>query len=104
VLTLVSAEDLDSQLLLSRRLCAFAATPSYDAKGDQQPMKDTHAANGETEPDQSGRQDALIPVPHTQVHARVRRTFENLQDVIVSLLMMLLLVLSLQSLWRLTLT
>src|SRR5690349_12252812 len=58
-------------------------------------------AVGEPGPDQRGPADAPGPLAHTQVHARLRRTFENVQDVIVSLLMVLLLVLSLQALWRL---
>ena len=56
---------------------------------------------GETGPDQNGRRDEPCPVPHTQVHSLLRRTLENLQDVIAILLMVLLLVLSLQALWRL---
>jgi uncharacterized membrane protein (DUF373 family) len=54
------------------------------------------------EPGANGRdrREALAALPHTQVHLRVRRVFENLEDVIVSLLMVLLLVLSLQALWR----
>jgi uncharacterized membrane protein (DUF373 family) len=64
-------------------------------------MEDIPRAVGETGPNQRGRQDARGPVPYTQVHSLVRRTLENLQDVIASLLMVLLLVLSLQALWRL---
>jgi uncharacterized membrane protein (DUF373 family) len=44
---------------------------------------------------------ALARVPHTQVHSFLRRTLEHLQDVIASLLMVLILVLALQALWRL---
>lgn len=55
-------------------------------------MKDTVDAPGKTRPD--------CP-PHTQVHALLRRTMENAQDVVVVLLMVLLLVLSLRSLWNL---
>ena len=40
-------------------------------------------------------------VPHTQIHTLGRRAWENVQDVIISILMILLLVLSLQALWRL---
>jgi uncharacterized membrane protein (DUF373 family) len=62
----------------------------------------------ETDPRQSDRQntpvpsrlDAFLPVPHTQIHMLVRRTLENLQDVIASLLMLLLILLALQTLWR----
>jgi uncharacterized membrane protein (DUF373 family) len=61
----------------------------------------TGSTAGETGPNRSGRPDAPGPVPHTQVHSPVRRTLENLQDVIAFLLMGLLLVLSLQALWRL---
>ena len=41
------------------------------------------------------------PVPHTQIHTLLRRVLENAQDVVVILLMGLLLVLSLQAVWRL---
>jgi len=44
---------------------------------------------------------ATAVVPHTQIHSLVRRTLENLQDVIASLLIALLFVLALQALWRL---
>src|SRR5205823_5477490 len=54
--------------------------------------------SGETGPNQGVRQDARCDVPHTQVHSFVRRTLENLEDVIISLLMVLLLVMSVQSL------
>jgi uncharacterized membrane protein (DUF373 family) len=49
----------------------------------------------------SGLQESPRAVPYTHVHALLRRTLENLQDVVVILLMVLLLVLSLQALWRL---
>lgn len=55
-------------------------------------MKDTVDASGETRP---------VCPPHTQVHALLRRAMENAQDVVVVLLMVLLLVLSLRSLWNL---
>jgi uncharacterized membrane protein (DUF373 family) len=64
-------------------------------------MKDLRSSIDEAGLNQSGRQHAPGTVPHTQVHSGVRRTLEHLQDVIVSLLMVLLLVLSLQALWRL---
>jgi uncharacterized membrane protein (DUF373 family) len=64
-------------------------------------MKDSLPAASETGPDQSGRQEAPGPVPYTQVHSLLRRTMETLQDVIAVLLMVLLLVLSFQALWRL---
>ena len=41
--------------------------------------------------------------PHTQVHSALRRILENVQDVVVTLLIIMLLVLSLQALWRLAL-
>lgn len=41
-------------------------------------------------------------IPHTQIHDLLRRTLENAQDVIVVALAVLLLVLSAQTLWRLT--
>src|SRR4051794_9748093 len=64
-------------------------------------MTDTLPPGGDTGPHQPGRQDAPALVPHTQVHFLVRRTLEQVQDAVVSLLMVLLLVLSLQALWRL---
>lgn len=56
---------------------------------------------GTTAPGPGGRQDGPCDVPHTQVHALVRRALEHSQDVVVAVLMVLLLVLSLQALWRL---
>lgn len=41
------------------------------------------------------------PVPHTQVHTLLRRALENVQDVVVILVMVALLALSLQAMWRL---
>lgn len=41
------------------------------------------------------------PVPHTQVHTLARRALEHLQDVVAFLLMVLLLAVALQTLWRL---
>jgi uncharacterized membrane protein (DUF373 family) len=64
-------------------------------------IKDILPSVAKTGPNQNNRQDAPGPIPHTQVHTLLRRTFENLQDVIAALLMVLLLVLSLQALWRL---
>ena len=64
-------------------------------------MKDIPTTVGEAAAHRGGRPDMPCPVPHTQVHSLVRRTLENLQDVIVFLLMVLLLLLSLQALWRL---
>jgi uncharacterized membrane protein (DUF373 family) len=46
----------------------------------------------------------ITPVPHTQVHSLVRRALENLEDVVVSLLIVLLFALSLQALWRIART
>src|ERR1700739_1607095 len=65
-------------------------------------MMDIPTPVGETAPDHRGHPDAPRPVPHTQIHSRVRRTLETLQDVVITLLMVLLLFLSLQALWRLT--
>ena len=45
--------------------------------------------------------DAPCPVPYTQVHSCLRRAFENLQDIVISLLLVLLVLLSLQALWQL---
>jgi uncharacterized membrane protein (DUF373 family) len=64
-------------------------------------MKDILPPVGGSGPNRESRPDAFAPVPHTQVHLLVRRTLENLQDVVASLLMLVLLVLSLQALWRL---
>ena len=64
-------------------------------------MNDTVPKVGEAGPSGSGHQDASGLVPYTQVHSLVRRTLENLQDVIASLLMVMILVLSLQALWQL---
>lgn len=66
-------------------------------------MTDIPPRVDESAPDRVRRPDAPDLVPHTQVHALVRRTLENLQDVIATLLMVLLLVLSLEALWRLAL-
>jgi uncharacterized membrane protein (DUF373 family) len=63
-------------------------------------MKESPPAASETGPDQAGRPDAAGPIPHTQVHSIVRRTSEHLQNLLASLLMVLLLVLALQALWR----
>lgn len=41
-------------------------------------------------------------IPHTQVHWAVRRVLENMQDVVASLLIVLILVLSVQTLWRIS--
>src|SRR4051812_34173048 len=65
-------------------------------------MKDVLPTVGDTDSDQRRPQYVPRPIPHTQVHLHVRRTLENLQDVVVSLLMVLLLVVSVQALWRLT--
>jgi uncharacterized membrane protein (DUF373 family) len=64
-------------------------------------MRDILSAVSETGPNQDGRRNALVSIPHTQVHSIVRRILENLQDGIALLLMLLLLVLSAQALWRL---
>ncbi len=47
----------------------------------------------------SSQRHSALPIPYTQVHTLLRRTFENVQDLLASLLMALLLVLSLKSLW-----
>jgi uncharacterized membrane protein (DUF373 family) len=62
------------------------------------------SAGEEDHPGQNGRPPVSKPIPHTQVHFRLRQVLENLQDVIVSLLVVLLFILSLQSLWKLALT
>ena len=64
-------------------------------------MKDTLPPPGETGTAYGRRRDEPCPVPHTQVHTLLRRTLEILQDVIATLLIALLFVLSLQAQWRL---
>ena len=64
-------------------------------------MKDILPPVGDTSSDQGGRRDEPCTTPHTQVHSLVRRTLEVLQDVVATLLLLLLLVLSLRALWRL---
>lgn len=61
----------------------------------QPPAGDT-GANSDDHPRKSADS-----VPHTQVHTLARRALEHLQDVLVFLLMVLLLALGLQTLWRL---
>ncbi|HEV3444202.1 MAG TPA: hypothetical protein VG099_06135, partial [Gemmataceae bacterium] len=62
-------------------------------------MPDT--ASQASDPSQSQKLSQAAAVPHTQIHALMRRALENLQDVVVFLLLVLLLFLSLQALWRL---
>jgi uncharacterized membrane protein (DUF373 family) len=68
-------------------------------------MKDVLPTVNEASPQPSGRpanrEDTSSLIPHTQVHLLARRTLENVQDVVVSLVMVLLVVLSLQAIWRL---
>ena len=64
-------------------------------------MKDAFPTAGATSSKQDVREGVPCPVPHTQIHTAVRRALENLQDGVVLLLMVLLLMLSLQALWRL---
>ena len=64
-------------------------------------MENTATAVGEARPNPSGHPDAPSTIPHTHVHTLVRRTLEHLQDVVAALLMVLLLALALQTLWRL---
>jgi uncharacterized membrane protein (DUF373 family) len=59
------------------------------------------AAPGEARPEPAVSRPPGTPLAHTQVHDLVRRTLENLQDIIVSLLIALLFFLSLRALWRL---
>src|SRR5262249_35845142 len=84
--------------LLRRRPCVGGLARAA-AKGERPTMKDPLPAVRDTAPAPRGRQDGPECVPHTQVHALVRRALENLQDGVVLLLMVLLLVLSLQALW-----
>lgn len=42
-----------------------------------------------------------LPVPYTHVHTNLRRTFEHVQDVVITILMVLLVAIALQALWRL---
>jgi uncharacterized membrane protein (DUF373 family) len=62
------------------------------------------AGNLPTNENSSGQvalSDAPCPVPYTQVHSCLRRAFENLQDFVISLLLVLLVLLSVQALWQL---
>lgn len=65
-------------------------------------MTDIPTPVGETAPSQRGHPDAPCSVPHTQIHFIVRRTLENLQDVVVTLLMVLPQLPSPGALWRLS--
>ncbi len=67
-------------------------------------MKNILPPPGETETADGRPRGEPRPAPHTQVHALLRRTLETLQDVIATLLILLLFVLSLQALWRLART
>jgi uncharacterized membrane protein (DUF373 family) len=62
-------------------------------------MQDTPPTAGETD-DNRDRPLVRDPIPHTHVHRFARRTLENAQDVVATLLMAILLLLSLQSLVR----
>jgi uncharacterized membrane protein (DUF373 family) len=62
---------------------------------------DTSSTSGETDRSRSREDGSPRVIPHTHVHALLRRTLENLLDVVAALLMAILLLLSLQSLWRL---
>ena len=64
-------------------------------------MKDILPPSGETDAADGRRRAEPCPVPHTEVHGLLRRTLEILQDVIATLLIVLLFVLSLQAQWRL---
>jgi uncharacterized membrane protein (DUF373 family) len=61
-------------------------------------VHETRPADGRHTAGVAGRTQS---VPHTQVHWAARRTLENLQDVIASLLIVLLFGLSLRVLWSL---
>jgi uncharacterized membrane protein (DUF373 family) len=63
-------------------------------------QNDVLSAVGDTRPKQANRPDTPGAVPYTQVHMLVRRALENLQDVIASLLMVLLILLAVQTIWR----
>ena len=83
---------------------AAVVLPRYSVRA-----RERRSANDERHPLRSQRDgpeprwppECTRAVPHTQVHSVVRRTLENFQDGIAFLLMMLLLVLSVQALWRL---
>jgi hypothetical protein len=77
-----------------------AGSSGRPRQGDRPMTKDFPPDDGETRPDPSDLRIATVAVPYTQVHTVVRRLLENLQDVVVSLLLVLLLVLSLQAIWR----
>ena len=61
-----------------------------------------HPPAGESGANPDGRlPDAADHVPHTQVHTLARRALEHAQDAVAFLLMVFLLALALQTLWRL---
>jgi uncharacterized membrane protein (DUF373 family) len=64
-------------------------------------MKDLLSPVDDSGQKTNGRPEAPCAVPYTQVHSLLRRTLENLEDVVATLLMVLLLILSLQALWQL---
>jgi uncharacterized membrane protein (DUF373 family) len=64
-------------------------------------MADNPLADDRAGDRRAGRPGVPWPIPHTQVHALARRTLENAQDLVVIGLMVLVLVLSGQALWRL---
>jgi uncharacterized membrane protein (DUF373 family) len=63
-------------------------------------MKEVVPGGDQRDPGPARRRGQRPPVPHTQIHAHLRQVFETLQDVVVTLLLGLLLVLSLLALWR----
>ena len=51
-----------------------------------------------------GRVEDGTPIPHTHVHASLRRSLETVQDAVILVLMVILVGIAVQALWRLGLT
>lgn len=64
-------------------------------------MKEPPPAADAPDSESDGLPGSRERAPHTQIHTLLRRSLENLQDVVVVLLLLLLAMLSLQALWRL---
>jgi uncharacterized membrane protein (DUF373 family) len=64
-------------------------------------MKDIPPGPTATDLATAAKPEVPCTIPYTQVHTLFRRTLENVQDVVAIGLMVLVLVLSLQALWRL---
>src|SRR6185436_14767141 len=56
---------------------------------------------GGSSPDERKTPGPRPEVPYTHIHVSLRRSLEHVQDVVITLLMVLLVVIALQALWRL---